>query len=179
MIRKINHYLACAVALLLVVHAFMALLIVLGLSTFSFYQLPKILFVLVVLHGILGVISTLPALRSGLRTGRWYIVQNKEYWIKRFSGIAIALLLLFHTSAYLVVVNGTYFLQEFTFLRMVSQILFLLAIFIHLGVSVKSTLIAQGTLRLKNRSFDFMLVLSVITLILAGGIIAYYIQWQF
>lgn len=177
--RRLNHILACLILGLVFVHAFMALLIVLGLSTVNFYQLPKLLLYLVAAHGGLGVISTIPALRSGIRSGKWYMTQNKEFWIKRASGLAIALLLTVHTSAYITSVNGAFFLQEFTFLRWISQLLFLLSIFIHLGVSVKSTLIAQGTLKLKTRTFDCMLVLSVLTFILTAGVTAYYIQWQF
>lgn len=177
--RRLNHILACLILVLVFVHAFLALLIVLGLSTVNFYQLPKLLLYLVVAHGGLGLISTITALRSGIRSGKWYMAQNKEFWIKRVSGLAIALLLTVHASAYITSVNGSFFLREFTFLRWISQLLFLLSIFIHLGISVKSTLIAQGTLKLKARTFDGMLVLSVLTFILAAGVTAYYIQWQF
>lgn len=177
--RKVNHILACLILILVFVHAFMAVLIVLGLSTVNFYQLPKILLYLVAAHGVLGLISTIPALRSGIRSGKWYMAQNKEFWIKRASGLAIALLLTVHASAYITSVNGAFFLREFTAVRWLSQLLFLLSIFIHIGVSVKSTLIAQGTLKLKDRTFDGMLVLSVLAFILAAGVTAYYIQWQF
>jgi hypothetical protein len=56
--------------------------------------------------------------------------------------------------------------------------LFILAIFIHLAVSIKSMLIARGTIKFKEKTIDWMLVLSIMMLFFIAAVIIYYIQWQ-
>ena len=59
-----------------------------------------------------------------------------------------------------------------------KEMLFVLAIFIHLAVSIKSMLIAKGTVKFKERKFDWLLVLSVMMLFFTAAVVIYYIQWQ-
>ena len=176
--RKWNNILARAIILLFFLHALMGSLMLLGVSTITFFPLSMLLLIAVIVHGILGIAATLAALKSGKETGRWYLRQNAAFWTKRLSGIAILLLLIFHVTAYTTSVNGRFFLKEFTLCRMLSQILFILAIFVHLTMSIKSMLIAKGTINFKERTVDWMLVLSILMLFFAAAVIMYYIQWQ-
>ena len=176
--RKWNNILARVIIVLFLLHALMGSLMLLGLSTISFLPLSCLLAMAVAVHGIMGLISTLMAVKSGKASGRWYLRKNAAFWTKRISGIAILLLLAFHVTAYTTSVNGRFFLKEFTFGRMLSQILFVLAIFIHLAVSIKSMLIAKGTVKFKERKFDWLLVLSVMMLFFTAAVVIYYIQWQ-
>ena len=176
--RKWNHILARMIIVLFLLHALMGSLMLLGVSKISFLTLSWILFMAVIVHGILGIMATLAAVRNGKAAGHWYLKQNAAFWTKRISGIAILLLLAFHVTAYTTSVDGRFFLKEFTLCRMVSQIIFILAIFIHLAVSVKSMLIAKGTVKFKVRTLDWMLVLSVMMFFFAVAVILYYIQWQ-
>lgn len=176
--RKWNNILARIIILLFLLHGLMGSLMLLGFSTVSFAPLSWLLLAAVVLHGIFGIFSTFPAVRSGKESGRWYLRQNAAFWTKRFSGLAIMILLVFHVTAYTTNVNGRFFLKEFTRIRLLLQLLFLLAIFIHLAVSIKSMLIAKGTIKFKERTVDWMLVLSVMMLFFTVAVIAYYIQWQ-
>ena len=176
--RKWNNILARIIIILFLLHALMGSLMLLGLSTISFLPLSLILLVAVIIHGILGIISTLSAVVSGKKSGHWYLKQNAAFWTKRISGIAILLLLVFHVTAYTTNVDGRFFLKEFTLCRMLSQILFILAIFIHLAVSIKSMLIAKGTIKYKEKTTDWMLVLSIMMLFFTVAVIIYYIQWQ-
>ena len=176
--RKWNNILVRVIIVLFLLHALMGSLMLLGFSTISFQPLSWLLLTAVAVHGILGILSTFMAVKSGKTSGRWYIRQNAAFWTKRISGIAILFLLVFHITAYTTSVNGRFFLKEFTFLRMLSQILLVLAIFIHLAVSIKSMLIAKGTVKFRERTVDWMLVLSILMLFFAAAVILYYIQWQ-
>lgn len=176
--RKWNNILARVIIVLFLLHALMGSLMLLGLSTISFLPLSMLLLVTVIIHGILGIMATLSALVSGKETRHWYLKQNATFWTKRISGIVIMLLLVFHVTAYTTSVNGRFFLKEFTLCRMLSQILFILAIFIHLAVSIKSMLIAKGTIKFKEKTADWMLVLSIMMLFFTASVIIYYIQWQ-
>jgi len=176
--RKWNNRLARIIIFLLLLHGLMGSLMLLGLSTVTFTPLSWLLFVVVLIHGVCGILSTVPAIRSGKRSGSWYLGQNAAFWTKRISGIVILILLVFHVTAYTTTVDGRFFLKEFTLLRLLSQIAFILAIFIHLAVSIKSMLIARGNKKFKERTVDWMLVLTVMLLFYTVAVVMYYIQWQ-
>ena len=176
--RKWNNILARVIIVLLFLHALMGSLMLLGLSTISFLPLSGLLFAAVTAHGILGILSTVSAVVSGRRTGHWYLRQNAAFWTKRISGILIMVLLGFHVTAYTTSVDGRFFLKEFTLCRMILQVLLIASIFIHLAVSIKSMLIAKGTVKFRERTADWMLVLSVMMLFFTAAVIIYYIQWQ-
>ena len=176
--RKWNNILARVIIVLFLLHALMGSLMLLGVSSISFLPLSWGLLIAVIVHGILGIISTLAAVTGGKASGHWYFKQNAAFWTKRISGIAILLLLAFHVTAYTTSVDGRFFLKEFTLCRMLTQLLFILTIFIHLAVSIKSMLIAKGTIKFKEKTTDWMLVLSVMVLFFAAAVIIYYIQWQ-
>ena len=104
--RKWNNILARVIIVLFLLHALMGSLMLLGVSTISFQPLSWLLLIAVVIHGILGLLSTFMAVKSGKASGRWYVRQNAAFWTKRISGIAILLLLVFHVTAYTTSVNG-------------------------------------------------------------------------
>ena len=176
--RKWNHVLARVIIVLFLLHALMGSLMLLGISRISLKPLSWLFLSAVLLHGILGTISTIPAFKTAKKTGRWFFKENAAFWTKRISGIAIVLLLGFHITAYTTSVNGKFFLKEFTTGKMAAQILLILSIFIHLMVSIKSMLIAKGMIKFKERTIDWMLVLSIMTIFFTIAVIAYYIQWQ-
>ncbi len=176
--RKFNIILTELAILLVVAHAFMSSLQVLGLSTVSIHYLPDVLLVVVLVHAVLGLGFTISAVRSGMASGRWYARQNKGFWTKRFSGIAILFFLLFHSANYLDIVNGAFYLREFKLGNLLMQLAFMAAIIVHVGVSMKSLLIARGTKEFKARTDDALLALAVIALLLIVAVIAYFIQWQ-
>lgn len=176
--RKWNNLLARVIILLFLLHALMGSLMLLGISTITLKPLSWLLFGVVSLHGIFGIISTIPSIRTARKTGQWFLKENAAFWTKRISGIAILLLLSLHITAYTTSVNGKFFLKEFTMCRMIAQILLILSIFIHLMVSIRSMLIAKGTIKFKERTVDWMLVLSIMMIFFTIAVIAYYIQWQ-
>lgn len=176
--RRWNNILARIIIVLFLLHGLMGSLMLLGVSNVAIVYLPWILLAAVGIHGILGIISTIPSIKSGIKTGHWYFRENAAFWTKRISGLAILLLLSFHITAYTTNVNGHFFLKEFTVCGLISQILFVVSIFIHLAVSIRSMLIAKGTIKFKERTIDWMLVLSVMMIFFTVAIIIYFIQWQ-
>lgn len=176
--RKLNGIIARIVVILFLIHAAMGCFMLQGRSSISCKPLTILLVAAVIVHGILGVISTISAIRSGSKSGKWYLRQNSVFWIKRLSGIAILLLLGFHVNVFVTSSNGVYFLKEFTLMGLISQILFVVAIFIHLYVSIEGMLIARGVLAYKERKKDWLLVLCIFMLMIVASIIMYYVQWQ-
>ena len=176
--RKWNNLLARIILVLFLLHALMGSLMLLGQSSISLKPLSWLLFAAVAVHGVLGVLATVQAVKSGRQSGKWYLRHNAAYWTKRFSGLAILILLCFHISAYTTTDGGAFFLREFTFGRMAAQLLLILSIFIHLAVSVKSMLLARGVMKFRERTVDWMMVLSLLMLFFAAAVVIYFIQWQ-
>lgn len=176
--RKWNNILARVILILFLLHALMGSLMLLGISNLSIRPFSWLLLTAVAAHGILGILSTIRAIKSGKQSGKWYLQKNAAYWTKRFSGLAILILLGFHITAYTTTIGSHFYLKEFTFGRMTAQILLILSIFVHLAVSVKSMLIAKGVRKFKERTIDWMMILSLMMLFFAVAVIFYFIQWR-
>ena len=108
-----------------------------------------------------------------------YLKQNVIFWARRASGMAILILLLFHIGLFGKVQNGTYILFPFTTVKMVTQLLFVAAIFVHIFINIRPLLVSLGIISYKERRSDIYLILSVLLLFIAGAVILYYIGWQY
>lgn len=124
---------------------------------------------------LLGVQS----LRAAKQSGKMYLKQNAIFWARRASGMAILILLFFHIGLFGKVQNGTYILFPFTTVKMVTQLLFVAAIFIHVFINIRPLLVSLGIISYKERRGDIYLILSVLLLFIAGAVILYYIGWQY
>ena len=75
--------------------------------------------------------------------------------------------------------DGTYILFPFTTVKMVTQLLFVAAIFVHIFINIRPLLVSLGIISYKERRSDIYLILSVLLLFIAGAVILYYIGWQY
>lgn len=85
----------------------------------------------------------------------------------------------FHIGLFGKVQNGTYILFPFTTVKMVTQLLFVAAIFVHIFINIRPLLVSLGIISYKERRGDIYLILSVLFLFIAGAVIFYYIGWQY
>ncbi len=177
--RKLNEWIVKIMIILFLIHGLFGSFLMLGISSISLKPLAYTLLILVLSHAVIGMMQTKNAVKSGMRSGHWYKGLNAAFWIKRISGVAILVLLCFHIGAYTTEVNGKFFLAEFTWMKMVTQLLFVLAIGIHLFVSIRPMLIRRGIIKYKERTVDYLLVLAIFHMIFVAAIISYYIQWNF
>lgn len=177
--RKWNRIIVEIMLVLFLLHGLIGSFLILGISSISLKPLAHILLGLVLIHAVIGMVLTKDAVKSGKQTGHWYVGANAGFWIKRISGVAILVLLCFHVGAYTTVVDGKLFLTEFTWIKMVAQLLLIFAILIHLIVSIKPMLIRKGVIHHKERKVDYLLVISIFYLIFVIAVISYYIQWNF
>lgn len=177
--NRFNQWLVMLILPLLVIHGLLGCFALLGITSVTLWPLSYALLVVVVLHGIISLILTRDAVKIGLQTGRWYWKENARYWTVRLSGICIFILLGFHASAYTTEINGVFFLQEFTFLRMLSQLLFVAAIAVHLLAAARPWLIKRGVLKFGERTWDCLVILGILTAFFTFSIVMYYIYWNF
>lgn len=176
--RRWNRRIAKLSMVLMLLHGLLGSYMLLDISTISLKMPARLLFGLVGIHAVLSILLTVEAVRAGSLSRHWYPGLNAGFWIKRITGAAILILMAFHIHMYSATVNGQVILKEFTLLRMISQLLFVLAIFIHVFVSIRPMLIKQGILKYRERTGDAYLVLSVFLLVFVMAIVAYYIRWK-
>ena len=129
-------------------------------------------------HTVIGVILTIQTLRASKKNGDNYIKQNALFWTRRASGLAILILIFFHIGTYGAKINGNFVLFEFTTVKLIAQLLLIVALFVHIFVNVKPHLMAKGVIKHKERRVDIFLILSVLVLFFSGAVIFYYIMWQ-
>ena len=126
-----------------------------------------------------GVGSSAGNILAWKQSGKMYLKQNAIFWARRASGLAILILLFFHIGLFGKVQNGTYILFPFTTVKMVTQLLFVAAIFVHIFINIRPLLVSLGIISYKERRGDIYLILSVLLLFIAGAVIFYYIGWQY
>jgi len=161
------------------VHGVLGSFMLMDISTSGGKLLAWIGLVLLIVHAVFGAVFTIQAVQSGKKSGKWYLKQNSRFWIRRFSGIAILILVFFHFGVYGETINGTYELKEFTTFKFVTQILLIFALFVHIFVNIRPLLISLGLLQYKERREDIFVVISVLLLFFTGAVLFYYIRWQF
>ncbi|MCQ2981997.1 MAG: hypothetical protein MJ178_04520 [Treponemataceae bacterium] len=177
--RKLNLILAIIMMVLLALHAVAGAFMLFGVSTITLKPLSYALLAVFLLHALLGIIFTVSPMRSKLKGGKWYAKENAGYWIKRITGIVMLVMIWFHMTTWTTTVNGRVYLKNFTPIRFTGQMLFLIAIVLHIAVSIRPMLIKKGVLKFKERSVDLLLVLSVFLLFVTAAFIAWFIHWNF
>lgn len=166
--RKWNTILSVLMLLIFMIHGIMGSFMLNGVGSSAGKLLAWI-----------GVILTVQSLQTAKQSGKRYLKQNVIFWARRASGMAILILLLFHIGLFGKVQNGTYILFPFTTVKMVTQLLFVAAIFVHIFINIRPLLVSLGIISYKERRSDIYLILSVLLLFIAGAVILYYIGWQY
>ena len=177
--KRINNWLLWLIFPLLVIHGLWGSFLLLGFHVPIIKSVSYVLTLAVVLHGLIGLLMTRDAISIGLQTGHWYWKENARFWVIRLSGICIFVLLGFHACVYGKTVNGVFTLNEFTFLRMLSQLLFLLAILVHLVAAARPWLISLGIVNFGRRAWDCIVVSAILTAFFTFAVISYYIDGVF
>ena len=176
--RKLNAILSAAIVLLFLLHGVLGAFQLFGAGTVTMKGLAHGLLTLVGVHAALGVWMTVDAVRAWRKTGAGYFKQNRLFWARRLSGLAIMLLIGFHMTAFSYTVEGAFRLRWFDVPRLVVQLLLVASIAVHVITNVKPALIAFGVRKWKPRAADILFVLSAVLMVLALSFIIYYIRWN-
>ena len=177
--RKWNTILSVLMLLIFMIHGSMGSFMLNGVGSSTGKILAWIGVGILVVHTVMGTVLTVQSLRAAKQSGKMYLKQNAIFWARRASGMAILILLFFHIGLFGKVQNGTYILFPFTMVKMVTQLLFVAAIFIHVFINIRPLLVSLGIISYKERRGDIYLILSVLLLFIAGSVIFYYIGWQY
>lgn len=176
--RKWNAVLTAAIALLFLVHAVFGGALLLGTDTTVAKALAHPLLTLIAAHAVLGVKLTADTLRVWRKTGAAYFRENRLFWARRISGLAVMALLALHVGAFGRTENGVYRLIPFSGWRLAAELLLVLALAAHVVANVRPLLISFGVRRLKGAAGTILFVLSALLLGAAAAFIAYYLEWN-
>ena len=172
--RKLNTILAVLMLLIFMIHGIMGSFMLVGVGSSAGKVLAWIGVAILVVHTAIGILLTVRSLRTAKQAGQKYLKQNNIFWARRASGLAILILLFFHIGLFGKVQNGTYILFPFTTVKMVTQLLFVAAFFVHVFINIRPLLVSLGIISYKERRNDIYLILSVLLLFIAGAVILYY-----
>ena len=176
--RKANAVISAAIIVLFIIHGIMGAMTLFGVGHINFKILAWIMTFLIAVHGVIGSILTVKTLLVWKKTGAGYFKENKIFWARRISGFAIMLFIFFHINAFSYTTYGVYRLKMFDSAKLVTQMLLLLSVAVHVITNVKPMLIAFGIKKLKPRTGDILLFLSVMLTVMAIAFIVYYVRWN-
>lgn len=173
--RKINTVLSILLIVIFMLHGLMGSFMLVGIGSSAGKVLAWIGVAVLVVHTVIGAILTIQTLKN---KGCSYLKQNAVFWARRASGLAILILLFFHIGLFGGIKDGMYILFPFTTVKLVTQLLLIVALFIHLFINIRPLLISLGIISYKERRGDIFLILSVLLLFCVGAVIIYYIGWH-
>ncbi|MBR1444092.1 MAG: pilus assembly protein PilX [Firmicutes bacterium] len=176
--RKANAVISAVVMVLFIIHGIMGSMTLIGLGHINFKALSWVMLFLICVHTVIGIILTAKAVIVWRKTGAGYFKENKLFWARRISGFAIMMFIFFHVTAFSYMNYGVYRLKMFDGAKLITQMLLLLSVAVHVITNVRPMLIAFGIKKLKPRTGDILLFLSVMLFVMAIGFIVYYIRWN-
>jgi len=178
--RKINAILGPLMIVFLLIHIISGAFQLYGLlpgGSVIRSVLSYILLVLVLIHAVIGTVLTIQTIRNCRRSGVSYFRDNQRFWIARFSGFAMLLLIVWHLLVFASPAGESFRLHAFGWLQMAGHILLVLVLLLHLAANIRPLFIALG---IADRKYikDILIVLSIILLVCAAAFVVYYLRWN-
>ena len=176
--RKWNGILTGVIFVLFLLHGILGGFQLLGSGHVISRTLAHILAALVILHVILGTILTVQTLQIQKQTGAPYWKKTRLFWARRLSGFLVMSLLLFHVTAFSDRTSSAFRLLWFNEPRLIAQLLLVLALAVHILSNIRPALITFGIRPLKDRAGDLIFIMTVLLLFMSAAFIVYYLRWN-
>lgn len=179
--RKINAVLSMGILALFLVHAIMGGFQLAGIvpgGRLIMKVLAWIMVGLIGLHTAIGIKLTCDTLRAQKKAGAAYFRENKLFWLRRVSGAAIMLFIVFHILIFLGSNDGAYRLNLFGGAQLASQIVLVLSIAVHVITNISPLMLALGARGYREFALDIMLVLAVLLTFMGAAFVIYYLRWN-
>lgn len=179
--RKINAILGPLLIVLLLIHviwgSFQLTSLVPGGSVIR-KILSYVMVCAVLLHIIIGIRLTADTITAARRSGTSYFKGNELFWIRRISGLAMIILIIYHVMIFTGSSGEAFRLHTFGIIQLAGSILLAAVLIIHLAVNIRPLCIALG---IADRKYvkDVIIVLSIIMLLAAAAFVFYYLRWNY
>lgn len=178
--RKINAILGPLMIILLLIHGIWGSFQLLGIvpgGSMVRKVLSYIMIAAVAAHIIIGIKLTVDTFIALHRSGASYFKDNLEFWVRRISGLALILFIIYHMIIFMGSSGDIFRLHTFGGLQLAAHILLVIALIIHLIFNIKPLFVALG---IANREYikDAAIILTIILALCAAGFIIYYLRWN-
>ncbi len=177
--RRINALVTAAIIIVFITHGILGSFMMTGIIEKASGILPWLGCFLIIIHTVIGFIIMGRTIKSGCTSKKWYLKQNKEFWIRRISGLIIFIIMFMHFSSFRQPDNNNIFqLTKFSSDNMTVHLIFFTSIFIHLFSNIRPMLVSMG-IAINSKINKVLIFISLVLLVLfCGAVIFYYIRWN-
>ena len=180
--RKINAILSMSILVLFLIHAIVGGFQLAGIipgGSAIMKGLAWLMLLFILIHAGIGCKLTADTCRACKKAGVSYYKENRLFWLRRSSGFAIMIFILFHVLIFLGNQNhDVYRLNDFGMMQLISQILLVLSIAVHVISNIRPLMIALGKRNYQKMIIDILMILSVILLLAGIAFVIYYLRWR-
>lgn len=180
--RRINAVVTISIMVLFAIHMIWGGLELAGITRGGsglFRSLSYMMLILIAIHIIISTRLTVDTCLSCRRAGVSYLRENRIFWIRRVSGLALVLFIAFHVLIFTGhESNGAYRLNYFGKAELATQILMVISLLVHLSTNIKPLKIAFGLEDGRNVKMDVILVLCILLVLSGVAFLAYYLRWR-
>ena len=145
--RRLNTIITILLIAVIVIHIVLAGLMLIGiqnnLSRYSAWTGE----ILIGIHALIGIYLTIKSLVLVGKSTKKYNKENRSFWVRRISGIAIFILFYFHSHMFGKEIDGVFHLIPLSYVKVIIHILFVTAFFIHMFTNVRPMLVSMGIVR--------------------------------
>ena len=179
--RRANAFISMLVLVLFLFHGIMGGFQLAGVipgGSKLMQTMARVMTALTAAHGVIGIKLTVDTLKAIKKAGTSYYRENRLFWLRRISGFAIMVFMLFHIMIFMGKNDGTYRLDLFAGAQLATQILLVVATALHVITNAKPMLLSFGTKSYKELGLDIAMVLAGILLFTGVCFVIYYLRWR-
>ena len=131
----------------------------------------------VAIHAVIGIKLTVETLLAIRKSGASYWKGNELFWVRRISGFALIVLIIYHMFVFITPAGEVFRLTTFGGLQLAGHLLLVVTLLIHLAVNIRPLSIALGITK-KKYIQDIAVILSILMLVFAAAFVFYYLRWN-
>lgn len=174
--RKIYAYLTAVLVFFLLLHGICGSYVLIGIGKTGAPIFAKISLGLLVIHAAFGLFFTARTLWRQVENGRpFYLWQNRLFWLRRLSGLAILCFLWCHFTLFGEMQGDTYVVHAFTTGRFLLHLGLWLSVSIHVLTNIKPLYVALGFTQVQKRTADTTFVCAVLLVLMLGMAVLYFL----
>ena len=174
--RKLNTIIVLIIMILIIDHIIFGSMHFLGTGASVIKPLAMIMFLLVLIHAVISMIITIRAEKVGFKTKARYNKENRQFWLRRASGMAIVILAFIHAYSMVKNEKGIPNITRMPKALRFSTPLLILSVGIHLLGNIRPLLISLGIRKLDRYEKIIKVLVILITLFAMVANIIYIIN---
>ena len=180
--RKINAFFSMGILVLFLVHGILGGFQAIGLMPGGDQLLAVLAWILIGIcgaHAVIGIILTVETCLAMKRSGSSYLKENRIFWARRVSGLAVILFLVIHLLIFIGRGNDvSYRLVYFGRVQLATQILLVVSVGIHVLTNIKPLFLSFGVKGIGSYVKDILLILAFVMVFCGAAMLIYYLRWN-